>query len=248
MRRLLTLLAVLIAPSLAAPSLARAQAGVQWTRERDATLVSKDVGSERWSITYRLSDGRTTGNVFRADGGPPAFLDCQRTAVDDVNATFDCFGADACAQAPCPGSQYSLIMSGIVLPVAFFFPPGDTPSSGSPTLDNLIGTWRITINPGNDPTTVDYRFDHLEQGDGGPYAVGEAQGSGNRIIAFGSGDGGFVMTEEGTVHCERYEFNFANVDRLEGSHFQVLFLPLVGDCDQNSTDVDRNPFIADRIG
>src|SRR5690606_22355620 len=78
MRRLPVLLALILVPALA-----EAQSGVQWTRERDATLVSKDVGPERWAITYRLSDGRVTGNVFRTDGGPTSFLDCTQTSLVD---------------------------------------------------------------------------------------------------------------------------------------------------------------------
>src|SRR4030095_9237840 len=129
MRTLLALLVVVVAPSLAG-----AQAGVQWTLERDATLVSKDVGTERWAITYRVADGRTTGNVFRTDGGPASFLDCQQTSVVDGNATFDCYGAAACAEAPCPSSQYTLIASGISLPVSFFYPPGTVPNPGAATV------------------------------------------------------------------------------------------------------------------
>src|SRR5262249_25578968 len=100
------------------PAVASAQSGVQWTRDHDATLISKDVGAERWAITYRLSDGRTTGNVFRTDGGPSSFLECERTSIDGSNATFDCYGASACPATACPG--YGLIASGVVLPVSFF--------------------------------------------------------------------------------------------------------------------------------
>ena len=78
MRILLAALALIVVPSLV-----EAQSGVQWTRARDATLVSKDVGAERWSITYRLDDGHVTGNVFRTDGGQPSFLDCDRTGRHD---------------------------------------------------------------------------------------------------------------------------------------------------------------------
>jgi hypothetical protein len=243
MRKLLTLLAVLVVPSLA-----HAQAGVQWTLERDATLVSKDVGSERWAITYRLSDGRTTGNVFRADGGPPAFLDCERTSVDEVNATFDCFGADACPEAPCPSSQYVLIESGIVLPLSFFFPPGDTPGTGSPTVEDLIGTWRFVIDPGDDQSERTYRFDRVEEEDGQLRAVGEAEGSGNDVVAFAS-EGGFILFDEGTVRCDKYEFTFANLDRLEGTRFETLFLPVIGGCDDDpDTTIESDPFFAERIG
>ena len=100
MRRLPLLLAILVVPAIA-----EAQSGVQWTRARDATLVSKDVDAERWAITYRLSDGRATGNVFRTDGGPTSFLDCERTSLVDGTATFDCYGADACADSQSPPAR-----------------------------------------------------------------------------------------------------------------------------------------------
>lgn len=121
-----TLIMVLVVPSFAA-----AQGTVQWTLDRDATLVSKDVGPERWAITYRISDGRVTGNVFRSDGGPSSFLQCDRTGGDPAGFVFDCYGASACTGTPCPGSQYSLIASGVTLPQSFFFPPGDAPPAGA---------------------------------------------------------------------------------------------------------------------
>lgn len=107
------------------PSVAAGQGSAQWTRDRDATLISKDVGAERWAITYRLSDSRVTGNVFRTDGGPSSFLQCNRTASDATNITFDCFGASACNGSPCPSTQYGALASGVALPITFFFPPGD---------------------------------------------------------------------------------------------------------------------------
>jgi hypothetical protein len=240
MRSLLGLLALLVVPSLAH---AQAQAGVQWTRERDATLVSKDVGAERWAITYRVADGRATGNVFRTDGGPTSFIDCDQTGVDDGNATFDCYGADACAAAPCPTDQYTLIASGISLPLSFFFPPGDGPSSG--TLADLVGTWRFVIDD-DDDTERTYRFDRVEQGDDGPVAVGEEEGSGNDVVAFEQG-GRFVLLDESTFSCNRYEFDFVNLDRLEGERFLSLFLPVIGDCDDDPLNVEDDPFFAERI-
>lgn len=90
-------------------------------------------GAERWAITYRLGDGHVTGIVFRTDGGPSSFLDCDRTSVTDTDATFDCYGADACGAAPCPESQYTLIASDISLPLSFFFPPGTDRMAPAPS-------------------------------------------------------------------------------------------------------------------
>lgn len=236
-----TLLAVLAL--VAAPSLVEAQSGVQWTRDRDATLVSKDVGAERWAITYRLADGRVTGNVSRNDGGQPSFLDCNRTAVNDTDATFDCYGADACAAAPCPTSQYTLVASGIVLPVSFFFPPGDGPDD-SATVASLIGTWRFTVDAVGGGTDVfTYRFDELE--DDGKRAVGEAVGSGDDIVATASGND-FEMFVRESVNCRRYVFDFAGLDRLEGRQSFTVRVPFSNDCDTFSVG-DSHDFFAERI-
>jgi len=79
--------------SLVTPIASRAQSrGVQFTPDGKRVLVNKDVGSERWAITLN-ENGSATGNVFRSDGGPPAFVFCAPRA--EAN-TFDCFGADAC--------------------------------------------------------------------------------------------------------------------------------------------------------
>lgn len=136
-RGIVTLLLALV------PSLAAAQGTVQWTLDRDATLVSKDVGPERWAITYRLSDSRVTGNVFRSDGGPSSFLQCNRTGGDPSGLLFDCYGAAACTGSPCPTSQYTLVASNVELAQSFFFPPGETPpGSGEFTPGTYVNTER----------------------------------------------------------------------------------------------------------
>jgi hypothetical protein len=239
MRILLTVFALLVAPALAA-----AQSGVQWTRQRDATLVSKDVASERWAITYRLSDGHVTGNVFRTDGGPPAFLDCDRTSVTDTDVMFDCFGADACGAAPCPTSQYTLISSGISLPLSFFFPPGDSPSDGGGTVADLLGTWQFTVDSGNGQDTFTYDFDHLENNN--QDAAGKEEGSGDDIVASPSGSD-FVMFDKQDLNCRKYVFHFVGHDRLEGTQSFTVRVPFTSDCD--TFDVgDTHSFFAQRMG
>jgi len=239
MRTLITAFALLVAPALAG-----ATTGVQWTRDRDATLINKDVGTERWAITYRLSDGRVTGNVFRSDGGPPAFLDCNRTSATDTDATFDCFGADACAAAPCPTSQYTLIQSGISLPLSFFFPPGEGPGDGGATVDDLLGTWSFTVDTGDGTDVLTYRFDHLE--DDGQVAVGERVGSGEDVVASLSGSN-FVMFERDNVNCRKYVFRFVGPDRLEGTQSFTLRVPFTNECDTFDIGNDHS-FFAERTG
>jgi len=238
MRIVLAVLALAVVPSLA-----EAQSGVQWTRARDATLVSKDVGAERWAITYRLADGHVTGNVFRTDGGPPSFLDCDRTSVTDTDATFDCYGADACTQGPCPTSQYTLIASGISLPLSFFFPPGDEPG-GSATVADLLGTWRFTVDAVGGGTDVfTYRFDRLE--DDGQRAVGEEQDGGDEIVATQSGND-LEMFDRETVNCRRYVFHFVGLDRLEGEQSFTARVPFSDDCGSFNLGGSRD-FFAERV-
>ena len=78
------------------PVLAKAaNRGVQFTPDGKRTLVNKDVGTERWAIT-KNENGTLTGNVFRSDGGPPAFVFCAPTEAAN---NYDCFGADACTDS-----------------------------------------------------------------------------------------------------------------------------------------------------
>ncbi len=67
--------------------------GVQFTPDGKRVLANKDVGTERWAIALN-ADGTVTGNVFRTDGGMPAFIACDPLAGDNA---FACFGADPCS-------------------------------------------------------------------------------------------------------------------------------------------------------
>ena len=57
------------------------------------TLISKDVGSDRWAITFNGDDQTVTGNVFRAGGGDPAFVWCSETSNDGNQLVLSCIGA-----------------------------------------------------------------------------------------------------------------------------------------------------------
>lgn len=59
---------------LAAPTVALAQGGVRDSRDDAQILVNKDVGNERWAISYDRATGTITGNVFFPDGADPAFI------------------------------------------------------------------------------------------------------------------------------------------------------------------------------
>ena len=111
-----------VAAAVCVASEAHAAAGVQYSLDRSSTLVSKDVGPERWAITYRIADGEAFGNVFYTDGRDPSFVSCTRKSIDGANGTFACYGAEACNASPCPAEQYTLIAE-VSLPLSFFFPP-----------------------------------------------------------------------------------------------------------------------------
>jgi hypothetical protein len=95
-RRAVRLAVLVAAVAVALPAVGSAQnRGVQFTPDGKRVLVNKDVGNERWAITLN-ENGSATGNVFRSDGGPPAFIFCAPGAA--ANA-FQCFGAGACTDS-----------------------------------------------------------------------------------------------------------------------------------------------------
>jgi hypothetical protein len=118
--RPLMLLAAGLVAMLAPCSEAAAQgSGIQLTPDSRRYLVSKDVGSERWAISFNLADRTVTGNVFRTDGSAPAFIWCRITSETpapnpvDTRYVLDCFGAPSCEAAPCSSDAWTPIASGL---------------------------------------------------------------------------------------------------------------------------------------
>lgn len=117
--------------ALALATSAHAGDGVQILPDATRILVSKDVGNERWAISLDLGNEtplNVTGNVFRRDGGPAAFIWCViqdvEGSADDIrsaNFTWNCFGADRCDTPPCSASQWTFVSS-VTLPGRFFLP------------------------------------------------------------------------------------------------------------------------------
>ena len=106
-------LGLLVAVAAGRPGFALArESGIQLAPESNRYFISKDVGQERWAITYNLDDKTVTGNVFPLDGGAPTFLSCDITRVeqapDPANAQYymDCRAAGSCANAPCGPGQW----------------------------------------------------------------------------------------------------------------------------------------------
>jgi hypothetical protein len=129
-RLLITLGVVGIVTALTGDAFAQdRQSGVQLTRDSRRYLISKDVGAERWAITFNLDDRTVTGNVFKTDGSPTSFIWCEITSETpapnpaDTQFLLDCFGSNACEAAPCTDDQWTLINTGIPISGSFMFPP-----------------------------------------------------------------------------------------------------------------------------
>lgn len=142
-----------VALDLAGPAPALAQAasgrGATLTVDRLNFLVTKDVGSERWSISYGnqpvvSEEGlvvdrflSVTGNVYQADGGPPSFVYCTPRAdstgtLDDPASEFRfvCSGTSGCAASAraCAATEWRTISDDVRLEASFFLPPGGLPA------------------------------------------------------------------------------------------------------------------------
>ncbi|MBI3767826.1 MAG: hypothetical protein HY271_04930 [Deltaproteobacteria bacterium] len=92
--------------------------GLQLTPEGTRTLINKDIGGERWTIT-RNGDGTVTGNVFLSGGGTPKFVWCsEKSGAADV-VDLACFGADACVLGACRSADWRFIAT-VSLPRSFF--------------------------------------------------------------------------------------------------------------------------------
>ena len=118
---------------LGRPGAAHAQrsSGIQLSPDSGRYFISKDVGQERWAITYNLDDKTVTGNVFPLDGGAPTFLSCKITnvqqAADPAAAQYfmDCRSSGPCAAAPCTG-QWGDATSVGPIPGSFLLPTNTT--------------------------------------------------------------------------------------------------------------------------
>src|SRR5262249_21009334 len=106
-------------------------------------LISKDIGNERWAISFNLDERTVTGNVFKTDGSPPSFISCDITSETpapnpaDNQYLLDCFGADAGARAPCSDQAWTLSASNI--PISESFPlPAQTRASFSGNIQPIF--------------------------------------------------------------------------------------------------------------
>lgn len=123
-------LAAIVATCTATVAHAQRESGINLTPDSARYLISKDVGSDRWAITYNLDDRTVTGNVFSTAGSAPQFVWCTTTSVrqaaDPAESQYDlrCQFAGPCAEAPCSASQWEQSAPvDVTVPGSFLLPP-----------------------------------------------------------------------------------------------------------------------------
>ena len=110
------------------PAQAQRESGIQLSPKSNRYFISKDVGNERWAITYNLDDKTVTGNVFPIDGGAPTFLTCDITRVEqapnpaDAQYYLSCRASGPCAEAPCDPTAWSAAAETGPIPGSFLLP------------------------------------------------------------------------------------------------------------------------------
>ena len=114
--------------------------GIQLTPDGKRTLISKDVGAERWAITQNEDDS-VTGNVFFSDGRDPVFIFCEQTGETATDLMLRCESADRCDRAPCSADAWGSPVD-VTLPRSFFEPPAPPPVPDRP-----LGRRRFSIDP-----------------------------------------------------------------------------------------------------
>jgi hypothetical protein len=116
-------------------------AGVQISPDERHFLVSKDLGRERWAISYDRTRHTVTGNVFDLDGAAPKFVWCEvlnpvnhDTPRRDETLVLTCAMSDPCGDASCPTSTWTRVGDRLEVPGEFFLPPESTERSREGTV------------------------------------------------------------------------------------------------------------------
>lgn len=256
---------------------ALAQSGVQRSPDGKRTLVSKDLGAERWAIVLN-PDETVTGNVFSPGGGESQFVWCETTRVRRGERTLTCSGAGRCLAAPCTADQWTLIGE-VTIDEAFFSPPeavsatGEAPralaAATSTATSGLRRTpdaklvlvskdvggdrWAIARDP-SDGTVTGNVFDP----DGGParFVWCEPAGTSSAVPPSGLQLSCFVADRCAAAPCDERQWTFIADVPLPSSFFEE---PVCGDgatqpgeeCDDGNTqnaDACSNACVASRCG
>ena len=138
--------ALLAVALLSFAATANAQTGATLTPNQRNYMVNKDIGAERWTINLNLATSdpasvvNATGNIFRADGGPPSFVLCQvrpdsNGTLNDPASTFrfTCQGTDACqtTATQCAREDWQGISQDVPIAASFFLPAAGLGSPAS---------------------------------------------------------------------------------------------------------------------
>jgi hypothetical protein len=157
-RHILGRLPRLLIPQVRSAAAGGAPRGATESYDRLSFLVSKDIGDERWSISLNLAPMSTqgggvqneivsvTGNVFRSDGSPPAFVFCSvkpdsQGTLSDPSSIFRlaCVGTDACqtTASDCAANQWRPLAD-VEIAASFFLPPEGLPAAPQSSPDIVI--------------------------------------------------------------------------------------------------------------
>jgi len=220
------------------------ESGVQASKDGKRILINKDVGNERWAITFNLDDNTVTGNVFHADGGAPSFIWCQQTSSDGQNVGASCFGADRCDVGPCTPSMWTFIAN-VTLPASFFAEPSGPQPTPQPTpndsLSALIGTWDFTFTIISTFTDT-YRLQQIQTTQSGTRGLVGLNEFGDTVATFRvqelepgtSVPFEFILVDEeqGSL-CEFHFFDRTGATAVSGETF-LTGVDGTGSCDPNS--------------
>jgi hypothetical protein len=200
-----------------AADVAWAQSGLQVSPDGQRTLVSKDVGPERWAITRNGDDDSVTGNVFYPGGGDPRFVWCAQTGTNAESRSFRCEGAQRCPLAPCTPDEW-VFVADVSLPTSFFEP---REAAGSSEVSSARAAGASAGSPSGLQVTRDRRRTLVSK-DVGPerWAIARNPDDGTvtgNVFFPGGGDPQFVWCEQVRSDGETLGLRCLGADRCTGS-------------------------------
>ena len=136
--------------------MAEAQSAAALSSDQSQILIQKDVGSERWSITFRLADGYVLGNVFQPSGA--VFLGCTLAEQAGDSLTHVCSSYEdgeweSLAEVTLPegfwfpdelGVDVPQYSTGPEEPAVPDWPEGTRPPSRAGDIASMAGTWSVS--------------------------------------------------------------------------------------------------------
>lgn len=184
----------------AATTVQAAEGGVQWTPAGTQILANKDVGAERWALTFNLSDMSGTGTVFFTDDRDPAFIWCELQSstfdagVGELDLRYRCLGSGR-GIGGFSLSDWSLISDQVDLPLSFFVPDAETCDNAGalngPNANNAGSAWSCDGNGG------EFDFQIFANGTGVSSLIGPFEFDAvDQACSFGKlGDGSYLDVE-----------------------------------------------------